>query len=338
MKLKKFYYIIFAVLSTILAVMPACIEKVGAEGEVRIDGADDVISPMQRLVVPDFNQQSSVQVQTDFSASAIQQVKNGNCDIALLGTSPTKSELNGLIDHVIAYDAICVIIDDNSYQGGIFSQGGVPLRKSDGFQNLSLEDLKSIFSYYITPFGFRWTWQYYTWRVPIDLNTESASGNPLWIETPKFVFSSMFFQTGKYDTQTELYQILGINQGQIAKALNNQFSDNNFNSEEEILAIDYPSGTPFKTDSGDFPYKLGFASRRVIPLAMQNVPIDVVSINGVNPLTDTQAIYDGTYPLSREIHVITRSNCSLSTTQFVDYLLSGQGQQALVNAGYLPLQ
>jgi len=63
--------------------------------EVRIDGADDVISPMQRLVVPDFNQQSSVQVQTDFSASAIQQVKNGNCDIALLGTSPTKSELTG---------------------------------------------------------------------------------------------------------------------------------------------------------------------------------------------------------------------------------------------------
>jgi len=318
--------------------MPACVEKVDAEGVVRISGADDVISPMQRLIVPDFNQQSSVKIQTDFSASAIQQVRNGKSDIALFGTTPSPSELTGLVDHVIAYDAVCIIIDNNSYQGGIFSQGGTPLRKSDGFQNLSLSDLKSIFSYYITPFGFRWTWQYYSWGVPIDLNTGSASGSATWLQQPKFISPSMFFQPGKYDTETDLFQTLGINEQQVSKALKNQFSDTNLNAEEEYLASEYPSGYPYNKGSADFPYKLSFASRRVIPLAMQNVPISVVSINGINPLTDTQAVYNGTYPLSREIHVVTRSDCSLSTSQFVNYLLSNQGQQALANAGYLPVQ
>jgi phosphate transport system substrate-binding protein len=65
--------------------------------------------------------------------------------------------------------------------------------------------------------------------------------------------------------------------------------------------------------------------------------VTIIPINGINPLTDPQSIYDGTYPLTREIHVLVRDNGPANATQLVKYLQSNAGQQMLAAAGYLPL-
>jgi len=89
--------------------------------------------------------------------------------------------------------------------------------------------------------------------------------------------------------------------------------------------------------SGDFNWKIGFVSRGVIPIAIQHVPVSVVSINGINPMLDTKAVYDGSYLLSRKIHVITRQNDLAGSIRFHNLFIIPKGQQALAEAGYLPL-
>ncbi len=321
----------------ILSLIPGCSSAVSAGTKIKVSGAWDVISPFQRKIVPGFNTIENTQVEVDYSSTALQQVIQGKSDVALLGVDPKPEELKGLRDNVIAYDAVCIIIDANSYAGGEYDQNQTPVRKTIGFQNLTLEDLKQIMQNFITPFGKRWWWTYETWGPTLNLNTGSYSDNESWLTDYKAIFPQLRMMPGKYDTQTLLYQKLGLDEDVIAGAWNNQFTDPKLDAEEEVLSIEYMPGAPYDAGSGDFTYKIGAVSRRVIPVAMQHVPIKVISINGIDPLQDTEAIYNGEYPLSREIHVVTRTDCSPSVSQLVSYLLSPVGQKALSDAGYLPL-
>lgn len=321
----------------IMFLIPGCNSEVSAGNQIKVSGAWDVISPFQRKIIPGFNTINSIPVEADFSSSALQQVEEGKSDVALLGVDPKPDELKGLSDTVIAYDAVCIIIDANSYSGGEYDQNQTPVRKTTGFQNLTLEDLKQIMQNFITPFGKRWWWSYESWGPTLDLDTGSYSDNESWLKDYKAIFPQLRMIPGKYDTQTLLYQKLGLNEDEIAETWNNQFTEPKLDAEEEVLSIEYVPGAPYDAGSGDFTYKIGAVSRRVIPVAMQHVPIKVISINGIDPLEDTEAIYNGKYPFSRKIHIVTRTDCPASVSQLKSYLLSPAGQKALVNAGYLSL-
>ena len=93
----------------------------------------------------------------------------------------------------------------------------------------------------------------------------------------------------------------------------------------------------FLENLSSFVFKLGFASRRVMTIAPRHVPVSVVSIDGINPMTDTQSIYDGTYKFSRKIHLLIRDNSPDSVIKLAEFLQSSSGQQLITNAGYLPL-
>ena len=60
---------------------------------------------------------------------------------------------------------------------------------------------------------------------------------------------------------------------------------------------------------------VSIASRMVTQIALQHVGAAVVSINGINPVTDIDAVYNGTYPLSRKIYLISRKNLSPDTPE-----------------------
>lgn len=325
----------------ILLISSGC-STVNASGgtSVKIDGTWDLISPLQRQIAPVFDNQSDVNVQVNYSSSAINLVKKGKIDLAITGIEPTSAELQGLKEYVIAYDAVCIIVDANSYGGGEYFDGSAPERKADGFQNITMDDLKGLFSYSTTPIADRWTWSgnYYSWLPVFDLNKGTDTGVRDWIPKIPNIYPQVRFVPGKYDTQTLLYQVLGLNEAAIAKTWNKQYSDSLLDAEEEYLAGEYPSGRGYEAGTGDFAYKIEIASRRVIPIALQHVPIKVVSINGINPLLNTQAIYNGSYPLSRKIYLISSENCSKATTEFIDFLLSAKGQQTLTQIGYLPIQ
>jgi len=319
--------------------MTGCGSPVSAGKTVLIAGAWDIISPFQRQIITGYQSQSKVELQTKFSSSPIEDVRQGKSDIAILGREPPASELSGLKDITVAYDAVCMIIDTNSYNGGQYSARGTPVRKANGFQNVTTEELKAIMNNFIAPFGLRWFWGdgYYTWKPAFNPATGSYTDNSVWVPGEIAPYPSLNMIPGKYDTQTWLYQVLGSDEKAVAKARNYKYSSENLNAEEEVLSGEYLNLPPFIAGSGDFNWKIGFVSRRVIPIAIQHVPVSVVSINGINPMLDTKAVYDGSYLLSRKIHVITRQNDSPAVSDFTIYLLSQNGQQALAEAGYLPL-
>ncbi len=50
----------------------------------------------------------------------------------LLGREPAAEELDGLTDTIIAYDAVCILVDENSYTGGEVRASGPTGQKADG--------------------------------------------------------------------------------------------------------------------------------------------------------------------------------------------------------------
>lgn len=334
------YIAILATIGILLINSSCSLVDASAGPSVKIDGTWDLISPLERQIVPVFNGQSDINIQVNYSSSGIDLVKKGKIDLAITGIEPTSQELPGLKENVIAYDAVCIIVDANSYAGGEYLAGSAPVRKADGFQNLSMDDLKGLFSYPITPIAYKWAWSgnYFSWLPVFDLNKGTDTGVSDWMRKIPNISPQLRFIPGKYDTQTLLYKVLGLDESAIAKTWNKQYSDSMLDAEEEYLAAEYPPGRGYEVGTGDFTYKIGIASRRVIPIALQHVPIKVVSINGIDPLQNTQAIYDGSYPLSRKIYLISSENCSKATSAFINFLLSTKGQQTLSQIGYLPVQ
>ena len=306
---KKNKYIVFIMTLSILILLAAGCVPVAAGNTLTVSGTWDLISPLQRQIIPAYDSQSAVKA--TFSSTAVDDVRSGKSDMAVLGREPTAAELSGMNDYVIAYDAVCMIVDNNSYTCGIYVENGVNVRKSAPFQNVTTEELTAIMNNYTLPYGQRWSWSegYFNWKPVFDPSTGLYSDNDDWVPGEIPLYPSLNMVPGKYDTQTLLYQVLGVSEEAVAKARNNQYSSPLLDAEEEVLATEYYNGAPYVTGSGDFTYKIGFVLRRVIPVALQHVPASVVSINGIDPMKDTQSIYDGSYLLSRKIYIITRQDC-----------------------------
>ena len=145
------------------------------------------------------------QVQVNFSETAINDLKDGKSDAVLLGTEPTAAELKGLDESEIALDAVCIIVDENSYQGGQYLGNGEPTVKTDGLQNLTTAQLTDLFS---TPSDTSWLWNggYYVRNPLLDpkswLYTQS---NLEWIQQPAQVSHPFNFPVGQFDTQSVIY-------------------------------------------------------------------------------------------------------------------------------------
>ena len=71
--------------------------------------------------------------------------------------------------------------------------------------------------------------------------------------------------------------------------------------------------------------------------AVNQQTVRVISIEGVSP-TDAAAIKAGTYPLSRVVYLVVTQKTSPAVKQFIDLVLSDQGQQTVQRVGFLPLK
>ena len=316
---------------------------------------------------------------TDPSRFSIEDLRQGEFEALLLGREPAPEELEGLEDHLIAHDAVCVLIDENSSVGGEWRAGPVPSHKTDGLRALSVSDLKAIFSFWKLAPEERWTWSggYYGWDYIEECGGDEWAGYDFeddprrelssstiahgsrtycwfnvkdpnatlsrekyemgWVRQPLAVFPSFLLPAGEFDTQTALFEKLDLNEQEIATAGAGSLVSPDLNTEEEVLSFQYREGPPHAAGGSDFVFKLGFASRRVTSKALERLPISVVPVDGIDPIEDPGSIYDGRYPLSREIHILTQENPSPEVDELVEFLLSEGGQQVLENAGYLPL-
>lgn len=71
--------------------------------------------------------------------------------------------------------------------------------------------------------------------------------------------------------------------------------------------------------------------------AVNQQTVRLISIEEVSP-TDEAAIKAGSYPLSRVVYLVVRQKTSPAVKQFVDLVLSAQGQQTVQRVGFLPLK
>ncbi|MGP8079382.1 MAG: substrate-binding domain-containing protein [Dehalococcoidales bacterium] len=333
------FKLLLAAVTLILPVLASgCAANDGSSTNLRISGSWDLYS-MQTAIEDNMPKDAgfpSIAVMP--STNSINDLKNGKCDAVVMESEPTADELEGLKDYVIGYDAVCIIIDENSYDGGTYSQfGGAPLVKNGGLQNLTSDDLKAILTTNPNQ-SWQWNGDYYLANGGLDPGSWLAA-NPsvYWLKTAVSVNFNFFFPYGKYDTQTVLYQDLGLDEKAIL-AQRSSFLDPKLNQEDEILSWEYMGSNYFATKFGpqNYAFKLGFASRQVMTIAPQHVPVRVVSVDGINPMTDPQSIYDGTYKFSEKIHFLVRDN-DTATQSLANYLLSAAGQKIIANAGYLPM-
>lgn len=67
-----------------------------------------------------------------------------------------------------------------------------------------------------------------------------------------------------------------------------------------------------------------------------NKDLKAVKVNGINASADTAL--DGTFPVSRELYFFTQKKDNADVTQFVEYVLSAEGQKIVLDEGFVPLK
>lgn len=71
--------------------------------------------------------------------------------------------------------------------------------------------------------------------------------------------------------------------------------------------------------------------------AVNQQTVRLIPIEGISPTNET-AIKEGRYPLSRVVYLVMPQKTSPAVKQFVDLVLSAQGQQTVQRLGFLPLE
>jgi len=65
--------------------------------------------------------------------------------------------------------------------------------------------------------------------------------------------------------------------------------------------------------------------------------VDVI-VNGIAIAPTIEHVRDGSYPIARGLHVLLPHNATAATKDFVQFLLSKQGQAIVKHVGYLPVR
>jgi hypothetical protein len=316
-----------------------------------VAGAVDVL-PIAEATLPRFAASTGLSLTIASSPDAVAALKAGLVDVALLGKEPDPSDLPQLDDHVVAYDAVCLVVDLRSYNGGeqIDSSMGVllPMARTNGLKDLSLDDVAALASNAWMQGSDVWSWRadfanYRAVMNPATAAPEPDPANPkyargVWVRTAIPV-RMWWLLPGKFDTQGALFQQIGLNEANLANATNVSFAPHWYDSEEELVSgrWDLNPGEANHVSRNPFFFQAGFLSRRVTLRAIRyGFMVHAVSIDGVDPTGDTGPIYGGQYPLSRRIHVLTRRPAGKVAAEFVAYLASPAGQAQIAQEDFLP--
>jgi hypothetical protein len=334
-----------------LLLLVGCGREAGKTNVLRVAGAVDLL-PLAYGLKPAYDQLGGQPVQVITTTASIKALKAGQVDVALLGKEPDPAELQGLEDHVVAYDAVSVLIDARSYMGGVqIDLQRMPREfksKTDGLRNLSFADLRKYFGNPFRPAAEIWLWQngfskYQGDKDAVDGRPKEDPKNPgytqgNWLPTAVYLHGDIL-PPGKFDTQGALFQTLGLQEADLLKTTA-VFLPSYLDSEEELISFKFrvdPTMTQ-RLAPRQFDFMVAIASRRIALRAIKHgFAVRALSVDGVDPLGDPQVIYDGTYAFSRKIHVLVRQPTSHAARELVDLLLSGEGQKLVEQTGFLSL-
>ena len=319
---------------------------------VRVAGARDVL-PLAESLQAEFAQGTGLALYPITSTNSLADLKAGRADVAVVGRELSPDELQGLEEHVVAYDAVCLLINARTYAGGVQQSDTTPIQleaRYAGLPGLALDDVKGFVSNLLHL--SKQTWQLhgpvagsFTYQLYQDLNGQPEIdpdqpdhylGTWVWADV---TLGGEMLPAGKFDTQVALLQKLGYSES----ALNNPsvgLAPNILDSEEELISfrfrVDPQAARPIS--SRPFDFFVAIDSRRIALRAIQHgFDVQVLAVDGINPLGDPNLIYSGVYPLSRKIHLLTRQPAPPAARALVQFLLSPAGQLLIARASYLPL-
>lgn len=86
----------------------------------------------------------------------------------------------------------------------------------------------------------------------------------------------------------------------------------------------------------NYRYAIGYSYLYYVNVMMEGGGVKLLSVEGVPP--DARTLRDGTYPLAEEICIVTAGSKKPETEQFIDWVLSTQGQVMLETIGFVPLR
>ena len=315
--------------------------------------------PLAAAVKNNFQVSTGIPLTVLPSRTSLQDLAAGRADVVILGREPSQGELTGLQDTVVAYDAVCILINARAYNGGM-QQGKdpatgliIPQEKFDGIQNMSLDQVKQFESnilginhgdkvWYLPTPPFL-TFMVYTDPITNVILPDQDVPGQAWGEWDwnQVLFEGENYLTGEFDTQAVLLKKLGLSEN----LLNSQqisFASDLYTSEEELISARFEpeAGKVMSQKNSSYPFSffLRQASRRITVRAIQHgFFLKALRIEGIDPLVDPKVIYDGSYPFSRRIHIISHNPASPQVQKLIQYLLSPQGQKLIAEAEYLPL-
>lgn len=343
---------LWVMLCGLLYAAVACAGPADSRPALRVVGASDV-RPLAEAFQRELSVTTGISITVLSSVTSVADLKAGRADVAFLGREPTREELEGLRDIVVAYDAIFIVVDTRSYVGGInmdSTRNPVEFKtRTSGLKSLRLDELRALYGNPLRGLDDQWRWRGGYWEFQAETSSATGAvienpnlpGYPLgtWVDKPVALRYELT-QPGKFDTQRALYDSLGLDERKLSRE-RVAFLPPYYDSEEELVSRSYQLDEEQQREgvaNRPFPFSVSALSRRVVLKAIAHgFALRVVAVDGIDPSQDTSSIYSGTYPLSRRIHVLTREPPSPDATAFVWALLSDAGQNLIEKYGLLPL-
>jgi hypothetical protein len=334
-------------------VLAGCSTASARVTEVRVAGAIDVL-PLAGGVQKEFSRTTGLSVTLITSTTSLADLQAGRADVVVLGREPTPDELrntddHSVDDHVVAYDAVCLLEATRVYSGGL--QANFAMKppdwkaKLEGLQNLVHSEVQAWFGNQLMKTKYFWRWMGPFWRfkaqrdangsiLPDPYSPDVPQGS--WVRSPAFLQGELQLP-GRFDTQDVLLAKLGFSAADLANP-NIAFVPRFYETEEELISKHFDLQNIPDEAMYDFDFYVLPVSRRVTMRALQyHFKVRAIAIDGIDPITDAQSIYGGSYLLSRKIHVLTRKSAPAAAQSFVQFLLSPGGQQLIAQAYFLPL-
>jgi len=246
---------------------------------VQVTGSSTVMPIAARSAELFNNNQKDIRVTVTGGGSGhgIEAVATGKADIGMASRDVTASEIerfgDRFVEHVIAKDAVAVVVSSDIYNAGV--------------TNLTKEEIRRIFNGEIR-------------------NWSEVGGPNRWIAV-------IVRKPGSGTRDTFMEAIFGTalakeNGQDVAVSENAEMMMNIVNKKN---AIGY------------------------ISVGYLNENVKAIAIDGVLPTEEN--IYNGSYPISRNLYFYTYGDPLPKTQKFISFVLSPKGQKIVEEEGYLPV-
>ena len=90
------------------------------------------------------------------------------------------------------------------------------------------------------------------------------------------------------------------------------------------------------SDYKNYNNAIGYTFRYYSTEMTKNNAIRLLNVNGVEPTKET--VRSGEYPITNELYAVTAGSDNPHTKEFIDWILSEQGQKLIDKTGYIPIQ